>query len=105
MELAPYVEIHGFENFIKNCDRSKFWDHADLKEWHIAYTFLAIVDFPPKFKRVEWFRFMLDNKVRTFEDLWIRTAGDWKFLRIRYSEPRRGEPGPSHYIDCDVFWP
>lgn len=105
IELAPVADIHAFENFIRNADRTRFWQHVDLQEWQIAYAFLALCDFPPKLHRTEWLRFMFDNKVRTFEDLWIRTEGDWKFLKMRYRKPRSGIPGPSHYIDCDIFNP
>jgi hypothetical protein len=103
--LAPFADIFQFINFIKGASTQQFWSHVDLEEWHIAYIFLATCDFPPSAARTEWLRFMFDNKVRTFEQLWIRTENDWTFLKMRYRKPRSGRPGPSHYIDCDIYTP
>lgn len=104
-EIAQWADIHAFEGFIKNADSTKFWQHAGLAEWHIPYVFLVTCEFPPRANRKEWLRFVFDNKVRTLDDLWIRTTGTWRFLMTKYRRPRSGPPGPAHYIDCDLVTP
>lgn len=104
-EMAHVADVHTLVGFIHEADSTKFWEHAGLQEWHIPYVFLASCEFPPRANRGEWLRFMFDGKVRTFEDLWIRTTGVWRFLRMRYRRPRSGSPGPSNYIDCELLSP
>lgn len=105
-EMAPMADIHALDGFIKHADRTKFWQNVGLAEWHIPYVFLTSCEFPPRASRREWYRFMFDAKVRDYRDLWIRTTGSWRFLKMRYRPPRAGKsPGPSHYIDCDILLP
>lgn len=104
-EMAPMADVYALVGFIQDADSTKFWGHVDLQEWHIPYVFLATCEFPPRVNRTEWLRFMFDGKVRTVEDLWIRTTGMWRFLRMRYRQPRSGPPGPSNYIDCELLSP
>lgn len=110
-EMAPVPNIHTFVAFIRHADKTDFWEHAGLDEWHIPYIFLVTCDFPPSSNhnaaaiRPEWLRFRFDAKVRTLEDLWIRTTGAWGFLKMKYRRPRKGEPTPKHFIDLAPITP
>lgn len=109
-DLAAYAGIETFIGFIRHADRVDLWAHATLQEWQLPYTFLATCEFPPPkgvaaTKRREWLRFRFDAKLRTIEDLWIRTLPGLRFLRLYYRKPRTGDPTEAHYIDCDPFTP
>ncbi|WP_166454814.1 hypothetical protein [Duganella aquatilis] len=103
--MAAFADIDTFIGFIQHADRTNFWDHIGLQEWHLPYIALSFCEHPPRAARTEWFRFMFDSKIRDYADLWIRTTGTWKFLKMRYRNPRTGVPGPTHYIDCDLITP
>lgn len=108
--FARYADVEGFSGFIRYADRTELWAYATLQEWQLPYTFLATGEFPPTTGeaaalRREWLRFRFDAKMRTIEDLWIRVLPDLRFLRLRYRNPRSGDPTASHYIDCDTFIP
>ena len=103
-DIAPFADIFTLIGFLPAADRTRFWDQRHLEEWHLPYVFLSTCDFPPPrgkaaALRTEWLRFRFDGRYRTLEDLWIRAAPDFRFLRLRYRVPaRRKEPGPVHFI-------
>lgn len=103
--LAPLADIHAFIGFLRRADEKQFWRHRGLEEWFMPYVCLATCDFaPPKSQkaaslRPEWLRFWFDSRVRTLEDLWIHTTGDFRMMRAVYRAPARGgEPTPKHLI-------
>lgn len=104
-KIVPMADILTFIEFIRRADQIDFWQQRGLQEWFIPYIFLSLCDFPPpKSKkgalvRPEWVRCRFDNRIRDMEDLWIKTEGDWGFIRAFYRVPTRGQPGPSHLID------
>lgn len=104
-QIAPMADIHTFEGFIRHADSTHWWGHVGLEEWHIPYIFLATCEFPPPSRpkaravRATWLRFRFTARVRSLEDLWIRTTGKWGFMRLSYRQPRRGEPKPEHLVD------
>lgn len=103
--LAPMADIHTFIGFLRSADQKQFWMHRGLEEWFIPYICLATCDFQPSKNqkaaalRPEWLRFWFDSRVRTIEDLWIHTTGDFRMMRAMYRVPARGgEPTPKHLI-------
>lgn len=111
-EIVPMCDIFTFISFIKYADTKRFWEQAGLEEWFIPYVFLATCDFPPPKSskgaavRPYWVRCRFDARVRSPEDLWIRTDGDWGYVRAHYTAPARGaEPGPNHLIDASPVVP
>lgn len=105
-EVIQHCEIHTFIAFIERCDRISFWCQADLEEWFIPYIFMATCDFPPpsskaKAIRRTWVRCCFDGRVRGTQDLWIRTTGDWRFLRAVYRSPLRSEPTARDLISLE----
>lgn len=102
--IAPFADIYTLIGFLQAADRTRFWEQRHLEEWHLPYVFLSTCDFPPPTGkaatyRTEWLRFRFDGRYRTLEDLWIRAAPEFKFLRLRYRAPARGrEPSPTHFI-------
>lgn len=110
--LRGYADIHRFIEMIHIADKMKLWHRPSLSEWEVPYIFLVWSDYPPildrsektKYKRREWYRFWFDARVRSFEDLWIRTEGEFRIVRAEYAIPRSGgSPGIVHLKDVDVF--
>ncbi|MBI1889636.1 MAG: hypothetical protein HYS18_03225 [Burkholderiales bacterium] len=99
-DFAPFADIEEFIALIRHADQSGLWLYRHLEEWVVPYIFLALKDFPPirgkdKVLRAEWIRFWFDARVRTIEDLWIHTNGDWRIVKAIYAKPRNGGvPGP-----------
>lgn len=112
LEIIPMSNIFTLIEFIRYADGTKFWSQPGLREWFIPYIFLATCDFPPPKSskgaatRPNWIRCRFDARVRNPQDLWIRTEGDWGFIRAEYITPARGaEPGPKHLIDVTIMTP
>jgi len=102
--VAPLADIFTLIGFLRAADHRRFWDQRHFEEWHLPYVFLATCDFPPPKgkaanRRAEWLRFRFDGRYRTLQDLWIRAAPGFNFLRLRYHAPvRKREPGPADFI-------
>ncbi|WP_150113931.1 hypothetical protein [Leptospirillum ferriphilum] len=109
--LHSFMDVKDFISLIHEADRTRLWNRAKLSEWEIPYIFLVRKEWPPvKNKRdgtvlrKEWIRFWFDSRVRTLEDIWIRTQGTPRIIKARYSDPERGGvPGLNHLIDTDVI--
>ena len=104
--------IFTLTKFIEYADVKQFWTRAGLQEWLIPYILLATCDLPPPksskgvARRSTGFRCRFDARIRTAEDLWIRTEDDRGYIRAEYKNPARGaEPGPQHLIDVKVVVP
>lgn len=111
-QLAPMADIHTLVGFLKHADVIRLWEQRNLRQWHLPYIFLSMCEFPPPVSRKaasirsRWLRFRFDARVRTLEDLWIRTDGDWAFLKTSYRVPSRAaSPGPKHLIDVELITP
>jgi hypothetical protein len=110
-EVALMADIDTWIGFLHHADKTKFWEHAGLQETLLPYIFLATCDFPPPtnpkaaLKRNYWLRFRFNSVVRTFEDLWIRTTGDWEFLKLQYRKPPSGDPRPKHLFKIGPIVP
>lgn len=92
-DYAPYADIAEFIALIRYSDKQCIWQYRDLQEYEIPYIFLVLKDFHPikskgKWLRKEWIRFWFDSRVRTIDDLWIRTTGDWRIVKAIYATPR-----------------
>lgn len=103
-DIAPFADILTLIGFLQAVDRTRFWEQRHLEEWHLPYIFLSICEFPPPTGkaatfRTQWLRFRFDGRYRTLEDLWIRAAPRFEFLRLRYRAPaRKKEPRPTDFI-------
>ena len=111
-EIVPLCDIFTLIEFIKYADNKKLWQQVGLKEWFFPYIFLATCEFPPtkskdgKYLRSEWIRCRFDFRVRTSEDLWIRTEGDWGFIKAEYvMPPRAKEPRLKHLLSVTKLTP
>lgn len=103
-DIAPLADVLTFIGFLKEADRTKFWQQRHLEEWHLPYVFLSTCEFPPPkgaaaAYRSEWLRFRFDGRYRVLGDLWIRAAPNFRFLRLRYKAPlRKKAQGPGDFI-------
>jgi hypothetical protein len=111
-ELMDVPDIHGFIGFIRWADKKQLWRHKGLCEWFIPYIYLSVCELPPPTspkaleKRGVWLRFWFDGRVRTVEDLWIRTTGDFRMMKASYSAPARGgSPTAKSLIRIDPIKP
>ena len=111
--LGGYADVYSFIEMIEVADQTKLWNRPSLSEWEIPYIFLVWRDYPPildkssrntKYRRREWYRFWFDARVRTFEDLWIRTEGEFRIIRAEYAIPRSGRsPGLDQLKDIEII--
>lgn len=103
-DIAPLADVLTFIGFLREADRTKFWQQRHLEEWHLHYVFLSTCEFPPPkgaaaAYRPEWLRFRFDGRYRVLEDLWIRAGTNFRFLRLKYRAPlRKKSPGPADFI-------
>lgn len=108
--LSGFMNVQDFIDLIHEADRTRLWNRANLSEWEIPYIFLVWTEWPPVKKkrdgtilRKEWIRFWFDSRVRTLEEIWIRTQGPFRIIKAWYRDPERGGvPGLNHLIDTDV---
>lgn len=102
--IVARCDIKLLIDFVRNADRTKFWNHVGIQEWNLPYIFLSLYEFPPPKKTAAalgqptWIRCYFDARVRGIRDLWIETDGDWDFFVVDYTPPKRGAPGPKHLI-------
>lgn len=102
---VEYPDIFAFVNAIKHLDNSKTWQHNGLREELVSYIILSLLEFaPPKGKvadaRNVTYRFWFDGTVRTYEDLWIRTTGDFSMIRASYHPPASPKSKLLRFINC-----
>ncbi len=109
--LDGMFDVQQFIQLIHIGNESRLWNRGNLSEWEIPYIFLVWQDYPPikdkrtgKYVRREWYKFWFDYRVRTLEDIWIRTQGKPRIIRATYSIPRDGSsPGIDQLRDTKVF--
>ncbi len=111
--LDKFADIADFIALIQHADSVKFWSRPNLEETDIPYIFLAWKEWPPVEKtrngrrevlRSTWIRFLFDSRVRTFDDIWIRTQGDPVIIKATYKAPQRTHsPNINHLLDTDVI--
>lgn len=108
-DYAPFADIAEFIALIRYADQQCIWHYKNLQEYEIPYIFLVLKDFPPikskgKWLRKEWIRFWFDSRVRTIDDLWIKTTGDWRIVKAIYAAPRSmgAIPGPAQLKSTDI---
>lgn len=102
---VEYPDIFPFINAVKHLDSSKTWQHKGLREELVPYIILSLLEFaPPKGKAANvrniTYRFWFDGTVRTYQDLWIRTTGDFSMIRASYHPPANPKSKVLRFIDC-----
>lgn len=109
--LNGYVDVDDYIAVIKEADRSRLWSRGNLQEWEVPYIFLAWKEWAPVIKkggqplRPDWLRFWFDSRVRTLEDIWIRTQGDPRIIKAIYKNPARGGiPTLRHLVDTKTLY-
>ena len=103
---VEYPDILVFIKNIRAADRVKLWEHRELTEPLVPYLLMAMVEFapPPGYlagARSYSVRFRFDGTVRTVEDLWIRTTGDFRMLKVSYLAPTPPETVASQPIGVE----
>jgi hypothetical protein len=111
--LDRYADIADFIGLVHHADGIDFWSRPNLEETDIPYIFLAWREWPPVetvrngkqvVLRNTWIRFWFDSRVRTFDDIWIRTQGDPVIIKATYKNPQRAHiPNINHLLDTDVI--
>ena len=107
--LDGFMNIEDFIALIHEADRTRLWNRPRLSEWEIPYIFLVWKEWSPvsnkktgKVLRKEWIRFWFDSRVRTIDDIWIRTQGTFRIIKAWYTPPKHGVvPNLAHLIDTD----
>lgn len=110
--LDGISDVFAFINMIHVADKTRLWNRPSLQEWELPYIFLVWQDYPPVrnkkaggYLRKEWYRFWFDSRVRTLEDIWIRTQGRWTIVRATYAIPRTGKaPGLAQLRKTKVIY-
>ncbi|WP_152555048.1 hypothetical protein [Desulfonatronum thiodismutans] len=108
-DYAPFADIKEFIALIRHADQQRLWQYRNIQELEVPFIFLVLKDFPPikskgKWLRKEWIRFWFDSRVRSVEDLWINTTGDWRIVKAIYAVPRKKDvvPGPAQLKSTEV---
>lgn len=116
--LDGISDVFSFIDMIKTADKTRLWNRPSLQEWEIPYIFLVWQDYPfvlnkktGGYLRKEWYRFWFDSRIRTLEDIWIRTHGQWTIVRAMYAIPKGCKaPGLTQlrklkliYVDADFL--
>lgn len=108
--LLRFMNVQDFIDLIHLADKTRLWNRGKLSEWEIPYIFLVWKEWKPVEKRdgtilrATWIRFWFDSRVRTLEDIWIRTQGNPRIIKALYHNPKRAaSPGLDHLIDTDVI--
>lgn len=107
--LNGFVNAEDFINLISEADRARLWHRSKLSEWELPYIFLVWKEWKPvknkktgDILRKEWIRFWFDSRIRTIDDIWIRTQGTFRIIKARYTPLKRGGiPGLRHLVDTD----
>jgi len=106
---VPFADISEFIGLIQYANQQKLWQYKNLQEYEIPYIFLVLKDFPPikskgKWLRKDWLRFWFDSRVRSIDDLWIKTTGDWRIVKAIYATPRSkgAVPGVSQLKSTEI---
>lgn len=105
------LSIFDFINLIKFADSNRIWSYRHVEEAQLPYIFLALKEFPPvkskgKYIRRDWVRFWFDSRVRSLDDLWIETNGDWLMIKATYANPRSGGvPTHKQLKDTEIIQP
>ena len=109
--LNGLMDIGDFIAVIKEADRSRLWSRGNIEEWEVPYIFLVWKEWAPvkthrgEVLRSNWLRFWFDSRVRTLDDIWIRTQGDPRIIRATYNNPARGGiPGLRHLVDTKTLY-
>ncbi|MBU2729606.1 hypothetical protein [Acidithiobacillus caldus] len=109
--LNGYMDVDDFIAVIKEADHSRLWSRGNLQEWEVPYIFLAWKEWAPVIKkkgqllRPVWLRFWFDSRVRTLDDIWIRTQGDPRIIKAIYRNPARGgSPTLRHLVDTKTLY-
>ncbi|MBE7562191.1 hypothetical protein H7F10_04300 [Acidithiobacillus sp. HP-6] len=109
--LNGYMDVDDFIALIREADADRLWSRNQIEKWEITYIFLAWKEWPPvrnnrdEILRAEWLRFWFDSRVRTFEDIWIRTEGDPRIIKATYQNPARARiPSLQHLEDTRILY-
>jgi hypothetical protein len=102
---VEYPDIYPFINAIKHLDNSRTWQHAGLREELVSYIILSLLEFAPPVGKVAdarkvTYRFWFDGTVRTIEDLWIRTTGEFTLIRASYLPSAKLHGKLGAFIEC-----
>jgi hypothetical protein len=94
------LDIDDFISRIELADRHKLWSRRKLELWEIPYILLVWQEFRPiwsssqqRWLRQDWLRFWFEGRVRTIDDLWIRTEGEFSIVKAYYA-PTKGGGSP-----------
>jgi hypothetical protein len=84
-----FPDIKAFIQAIRYLDTKQTWQHAGLTENLVPFILLTLHEFPPPIGKVAnarkvTIRFWFDSTVRTTQDLWIRTTGQFRLIRAEY---------------------
>jgi hypothetical protein len=106
---AAYFDIVDFVERIQLADKEQLWSRPKLQEWEVPHILLVWQAVPPAYKktgevlRAEWLRFWFDGRIRTIDDLWIRTEGDFLLTRACYNTDRNAKrPDADDLVDVGV---
>jgi hypothetical protein len=88
-QYVLYPDIKAFIQAIRYLDTKHTWQHAGLTENLLPFILLTLHEYPPPVGKVAnarsaTVRFWFDSTVRSTEDLWIRTTGEFRLIRAEY---------------------
>jgi len=86
--IAPYLDFKEFVEILKEAKRLNIYGYANLIATHLPYVYVTLINFLPNAsyqrRRQLKFCFFYEEKIQSFEELWIDTGFCSDLFRISY---------------------
>ncbi len=86
--IAPYLDFKEFIEILKEAKRLNVYGYANLFAKHLPYVYVTLINFLPnasyqKSRKLK-FCFFYEEKIQSFEELWIDKGFSSDLFRISY---------------------
>ena len=86
--IAPYLDFKEFIEILKEAKRLNVYGYANLITTHLPYVYVTLINFLPNASyqrsRKLKFCFFYEEKIQSFEELWIDKGFSSDLFRISY---------------------
>lgn len=87
--IVPYLDLSEFVDILKEAKRLNVYGYANLIPAYLPYVYVTLINFLPsasyqKSRKLK-FCFFYEEKIRSFEELWIDKGFSSDLFRISYS--------------------
>jgi hypothetical protein len=101
--LVPCLAFKEFIDILKEAKRLNIYGYANATGAYLPYVYVTLINFLPsksyEKRRIFKFLFFYENKIKTYEDLWINRGFESNLFRISYED---GEPKQVKKIETSI---